>query len=167
MLLRISRSVADKADKLESQQQNDQRCSEVLQLTLGVLLGPIGTIQSVIQTETIARGLGIMFTMFFLGVEFNFSNIQKDIILGLMLAVLPVLERFGADVAIARLVLALILFIIVPALLAQYRFQYLLNKVKRHGGRELYLLTVIGIRLVLIEFGGTLGLGTEISCFVA
>ncbi|KAI8812855.1 Sodium/hydrogen exchanger family-domain-containing protein [Cladochytrium replicatum] len=208
----------------------------------GVLLGPTGTLQSVIQIETIARGLGIMFIMFFLGLEFNYSKIQKvwriaflgsltllvvsvtffvftgyfvgaspkesavvgacvflsstvvvvkaigpeqaeraygraiigiclaqDIILGLMLAVLPVLEKSGTDVihAIARLVLALTLFLIVSALLAHYPFRYLLNKVKLHGGRELYLLTVIGICLVLIELGGSMGLGIEISCFIA
>jgi Kef-type K+ transport system membrane component KefB len=43
----------------------------------GVLLGSIGAVKSLIQVETIARGFGIIFIMFCLGLEFNFSKIRK------------------------------------------------------------------------------------------
>ncbi|KAJ3064338.1 Transmembrane and coiled-coil domains-containing protein 3, partial [Quaeritorhiza haematococci] len=43
----------------------------------GILLGPTGYIRSLIQVETIARGLGVIFMMFFLGLEFNYTKIRK------------------------------------------------------------------------------------------
>ena len=42
----------------------------------GVLLGTFGLISSLIQIDTLARGLGIIFIMFCLGLEFNFPKIQ-------------------------------------------------------------------------------------------
>eukprot|EP00842_Homolaphlyctis_polyrhiza_P004773 jgi/Hompol1/5297/HPOL_000936-RA len=43
----------------------------------GVLLGPPGYIKNAVQVETISRGLGVVFIMFFLGLEFNISKIKK------------------------------------------------------------------------------------------
>nr|KAJ3420987.1 Transmembrane and coiled-coil domains-containing protein 3 [Polyrhizophydium stewartii] len=46
-------------------------------LLAGVLLGPPGYIKNAVQVETISRGLGVIFIMFFLGLEFNFSRIKR------------------------------------------------------------------------------------------
>ncbi|EGF83042.1 hypothetical protein BATDEDRAFT_85723 [Batrachochytrium dendrobatidis JAM81] len=43
----------------------------------GVLLGPPGYIKNAVQVETIARGLGVIFIMIFLGLEFNITKIKK------------------------------------------------------------------------------------------
>jgi Kef-type K+ transport system membrane component KefB len=46
-------------------------------LLAGILLGPGGFIKNAVQVETISRGLGVIFIMFFLGLEFNMSKIKK------------------------------------------------------------------------------------------
>ncbi|KAH6581482.1 hypothetical protein BASA61_009063 [Batrachochytrium salamandrivorans] len=43
----------------------------------GVILGPPGYIKNAVQVETISRGLGVIFIMFFLGLEFNVTKIRK------------------------------------------------------------------------------------------
>ena len=43
----------------------------------GVVLGQQGLIKSDVQVETISRGLGVLFIMFFLGLEFNPDKIRK------------------------------------------------------------------------------------------
>lgn len=48
-------------------------------LLAGILLGPGGYIKNSVQVETISRGLGVVFIMFFLGLEFNFAKIKKVI----------------------------------------------------------------------------------------
>jgi hypothetical protein len=48
-------------------------------LLAGILLGPGGYIKNSVQVETISRGLGVIFIMFFLGLEFHISKIKKII----------------------------------------------------------------------------------------
>ena len=46
-------------------------------ITAGIIVGQYNLIQNAVQVETISRGLGVIFIMFFLGLEFNIEKIKR------------------------------------------------------------------------------------------
>ncbi|KAJ1561471.1 Transmembrane and coiled-coil domains-containing protein 3, partial [Nowakowskiella sp. JEL0078] len=209
----------------------------------GILLGTTGILRNLIQVETLARGMGVIFIMFFLGLEFSYKKIQKvwsisligsaillsltilifsciafamnisvkeayvvssavflsstaivaksvaspqesesvvgramigiclaqDVMLGVMLAILPVLENSGIGIlyAVIRLLGSLALFLLLSAILGYFPIRYLLNHLKSCDNQELFLLGSVGICLIFIQIASYLGLGMELSCFIA
>lgn len=46
-------------------------------IVVGIVLGQESWIKNIVQVEAISRGLGVIFIMFFLGLEFNLSKIRR------------------------------------------------------------------------------------------
>ena len=46
-------------------------------VTAGIIVGQYNLIHNAVQVETISRGLGVIFIMFFLGLEFNVEKIKR------------------------------------------------------------------------------------------
>ncbi|KAJ3293663.1 Transmembrane and coiled-coil domains-containing protein 3 [Borealophlyctis nickersoniae] len=94
--------------------------------------------------------------------------VMQDVMLGVLLAVMPALEKSGSEVinAITRISGSLAIFLLV-AVLAMYPIRLILGNLKVHGGRELFLLGSVGVCLTMIQLTSLLGLSMELSCFVA
>lgn len=63
----------------------------------GILLGPGGYIHNEVQVETISKGLGVIFIMFHLGLEFNLSKIRKMFVVSILGSTLLLLVTIGAS----------------------------------------------------------------------
>ncbi|KAJ3129265.1 Transmembrane and coiled-coil domains-containing protein 3 [Nowakowskiella sp. JEL0407] len=209
----------------------------------GILLGTTGILRNLVQVETLARGMGVIFIMFFLGLEFSYAKIQKvwavsffgssilliltilaffglgwafhipfkeafvlasaiflsstaivakaisapedsespvgramigiclaqDVMLGVMLAILPVLENSGIGIFydVVQLLASLLLFLVIAGILGYYPVRFLLHHLKAYESRELYLMGTVAVCLTFIQIAEYLGIGMELSCFVA
>ncbi|KAI8924985.1 Sodium/hydrogen exchanger family-domain-containing protein [Entophlyctis helioformis] len=122
----------------------------------GVLLGPPGYIKNVVQVETISRGLGVIFIMFFLGLEFSVAKIKKVwtvsvagsaiLLLITTLIVIAIGVRLGASVA-ESFVVGSSLFLSSTAVV--------LNFLKHNEAESFYGRTIMGILIaqdVLLGF---------------
>lgn len=95
--------------------------------------------------------------------------IFQDLALGLMLAVLPALnkpaEEIGVAIGIALLKFAL--FALAAILIGKFLIPQLLRVLAQTESSELFLLGVVGLCLGVALVTGKLGLSTEVGAFVA
>lgn len=95
--------------------------------------------------------------------------VVQDLLLGLMLAILPALEKSGLDIvlSIARLFGALISFSFLSLVVFRVPITRFLKYIKSSGQHELFLLGVLCFCLLMLQCTEFLGLGMELGCFLA
>ncbi|KAJ3344642.1 Transmembrane and coiled-coil domains-containing protein 3 [Kappamyces sp. JEL0680] len=95
-------------------------------------------------------------------------NIMGDVLLGFLLAIMPMFQQSGAEIAYtaARLIVYLLLFILV-SYVVRIPLLFALEHLQKHSTSEVFLLASIGIMLLYVRLGNVFEQSMEISCFVA
>lgn len=95
--------------------------------------------------------------------------IIQDLALGLMLAVLPALNKPAEEIGIAMIIalVKLILFALGAIIVGKWLVPPILRLLAKTESKELFLLGVVTICLGVALFTGKLGLSTEMGAFVA
>jgi len=94
--------------------------------------------------------------------------VMQDVFLGVLLAVLPALEKSGWDMftAVARIIGGLIVFTGI-AFTITWPVHWVLKVLRTRSTPEIYLLGCITLCMVLLQVSNHLGISMELGCFVA
>ena len=94
--------------------------------------------------------------------------VMQDVMLGVLLAMMPALEASGAEAfrAIMRLLTGLVVFALFAALMI-VPTRFVLERLRNHANRELFLLGCVAACLTTVLMSSYLGLSMELSSFVA
>ncbi|KAJ3225764.1 Transmembrane and coiled-coil domains-containing protein 3 [Clydaea vesicula] len=93
----------------------------------------------------------------------------QDIVLGILITMLPILEKSGKEILSSLISLfgSLILFFFIVAGVLKYPIRFLINSLRMKVNKELLLLGSISVCIFVVQISSKLGIGPELACFVA